>query len=236
MRILAIGGSGDVGRLILPRLAGLFDLRVFDLREPPDTASLEFCRGDVTDFDAVRAAADGCDVVMYMAMGAKAGWNTTATWAASQFDVNVKGVHTSLNAAAEVGCSKAVLASSMSVFDDYLDPRQLSLPPAASDVYGLTKRLGELAAEAVAVRTGLTVNILRLVGPMADDEWMAARDSVHSHVVTAGSDVARAFEAAALRQPPSGSATYVIAGDFDHQSLDLTPARDHLGWVPLARR
>lgn len=236
MKVLVVGGSGAVGRMTVPYLAERFDLAIYDLQDPGQNDGVRVYVGDVTDYPAVEGAVKGCDAMIYMAMGSKQGWNTSPTWEASQFDVNIKGLHTCLVAASAAGCSKVVVASSMSVFADYLDPRQQSEPPSATDVYGLTKRLGEQVARAVAEREGIDVVVLRLVGPMDDESWAVYDDPRYIKVVTSGTDVARAFAAALTHRPEGGFDTFTVAGDFAHASLDLTRTREVLGWVPRSRR
>src|ERR1041385_5714955 len=68
MRVLVIGGSGYVAGLILPLLSQQHTIRVFD-RRAPALPEADYVAGDVTDFDAVAKAAEGCDALLYMAMG-----------------------------------------------------------------------------------------------------------------------------------------------------------------------
>ncbi|WP_309707517.1 NAD-dependent epimerase/dehydratase family protein, partial [Armatimonas sp.] len=94
--LLIIGGSGHVGSLILPYLAEHYALRVFDLKAP---AIGEWVEGDVRDFDALKTAAQGCEKLLYMAMGNHDG-NAHPT---AQFDVNVTGLYLALRAAHQAG-------------------------------------------------------------------------------------------------------------------------------------
>src|SRR4051812_3860711 len=120
MNILAVGGSGIVGTLVVPILAETHDLRVFDLL-PPQYEAADYVQGSATDYDALAAAVQGMDALIYMAMG-NLKWAETSGWV-SAFDVNVKGVHLALRAAHEAGITQAVYTSSMSVYADDLYKR-----------------------------------------------------------------------------------------------------------------
>ncbi|MFC6898774.1 NAD-dependent epimerase/dehydratase family protein [Nonomuraea dietziae] len=176
MRVLVAGGSGAVGRLVVPVLATRHTVRVMDLSPPRDEPfhGSEFFHGSVTDPGAVERAAEGQDAVVYLAMGRKTGWREGPEWVASHFAANVTGTYVTLQGCAAAGVRRAVYAGSMSVFTDYTARDYTSSPePDATDAYGLTKRLGEQVCEAAAVEHGLAVTVLRLVGPMPDEEWHA---------------------------------------------------------------
>src|SRR4051812_35880717 len=91
----------------------------------------------------------------------------------ASFDVNVTSVYLALLAAHRAGVPHAVHISSMSVYDEVTERRiaDESVPTDATDVYGLTKRLGEQVCEAAVRRWGLSVNALRLTWPTPDEKW-----------------------------------------------------------------
>lgn len=222
-----------MGRMVVPALARHHHVRVMDL--VASEGATEFVRGSVTEAADVARAAEGQEALVYLAMGRKSGWRDGPDWVASHFAVNVTGLYVTLQACAQAGVRQAVHASSMSVFDDY-DQRDYGERPEpdATDAYGLTKRMGEMACEAAAREHGMSVTALRLVGPMPDDEWLAY-DGERGEVMTAASDVAAAF-VAALERPSKGFSAYTITGDHERRRLDWTPAFTELGWQPRARR
>src|SRR5579871_4298007 len=105
MRLLVVGGSGYVAGLVLPILAEQFALRIFD-RVPPRDPGWEHVVGDVTDAAALRTAAEQMDLLLYMAMGK--GSQGGVMDANAAYDVNVKGLHFALDAAAKAGIRRAV--------------------------------------------------------------------------------------------------------------------------------
>lgn len=236
MRVLLIGGSGYVAGLVLPALRRRHDVRVLDLEPAPG----DHVVGSATDPAAVRSAAEGVDAVLHCAMGG--GDTRTPAGADRAFDVNVKSVHVTLAAAHAAGVRHAVYVSSLSVFRD-LQRRTLdeSTPPDASDVYGLTKRLGEDVCAAAADRLGLSVNVLRLAFPTPDDVWPAWAPPPDRPVrryagdgtliqATAASDLARALLAALDHR--DGFQVFSITGDTSARLWSTAKAARVLGWRP----
>lgn len=228
-RLLVIGGSGHVGSLILPYLAEHYALTVYDLKEP---VLGNWVRGDVRDFEALRDAAQGCEKLLYMAMGNHDG----NAFPAAQFDVNVTGLYLALRAAQAHGIRHAALTSSMSVYEQ-LGQRYFwdeDTEPDAHHHYGLTKRLGEEVARAAWRQWGISVNALRLCLPVTAETWQAlARDS-RQDIHTEASDVARAI-LAALEHALGGFQAFMISGDWQEKRMNMSKARVLLGWEPLMR-
>lgn len=231
-RVTVVGGGGDVGSLILPLLSGRHDVRLADLRRGDGWAG-DYVRTDVADPAALRAACADADVVVFLAMGSKRDWGSP-DWARSQFAVNVEGLYSTLRAAAEVGVRRFVHASTASIFADYL-ARPLPAAGDAVDAYGLSKALAEQVCAAAVREHGMSGISLRLVGPLADDEWQTYDEPGTREVMTAGSDIARAF-LAAIDAPTAGYRTCMISGDRTGAHIDLTEAAALLQWRPLARR
>jgi nucleoside-diphosphate-sugar epimerase len=157
MHVLVVGGSGLVGGLVLPHLAQWHTLRVFDLR-PPSDPGWEHVAGGVDDIEALERAAAGTEALLYMAMGDKR--FDTNIGITTNFDVNVKGVYLALCAAQRAGVAHAVYTSSMSVYGSDLMTRYFpdeDLTPDASDIYGLTKRMGEEVCRNATRAWGMSV-------------------------------------------------------------------------------
>ena len=173
------------------------------------------------------------DVLVYLAMGPKSEWGSMP-WARGQFDINVTGLYLTIQAAATGGVRKVVIASSMSVFADYLNPSGQPREPDATDAYGLSKRLGEQLARTAATASKLDVIALRLVAPVSDEEWLRG-DPPYADIMTAASDVAAAVRAAIVTTLP-GFHAFTISGDHRNRTLDMSSARDLLNWEPKARR
>lgn len=237
-KLLVIGGSGHVGNLILPFLAAHYALRVFDLKQPepipqPLPSSKEgaggWIQGDVRHFEALKAAAQGCGKLLYMAMGNHDG-NANPT---AQFDVNVTGLYLALRAAHTAGITHATLTSSMSVYEQ-LGQRFFwdeDTQPDAHHHYGLTKRLGEEVAHSAWRQWGISVNALRLCLPVTAESWQALAADGRQDIHTEAGDVARAI-LAALENSFGGFQSFMISGDWQYKRMNLSKAKAMLGWEP----
>jgi nucleoside-diphosphate-sugar epimerase len=237
MRVLVVGGSGYVAGLMLPVLAQRHRIRVLD-RRPPQ-ADVEHLAGSATDPADLHRAVQDMDAVVHCAMGNTA-WDTPEG-AADAFDVNVKSPHLTLLAARDAGVPHLVHISSMSVYQD-LTARRLdeSTPPDATDLYGLTKRLGEQVCAAAVAEWGLSVNVLRLVWPTSDEAWPAwsAADPPKLHYAadgapiegTAATDLAAAVHAALEHR--DGYQLFTISGARSSDQWSTAKARRVLHWTP----
>jgi nucleoside-diphosphate-sugar epimerase len=233
MNILVVGGSGYIGGMVLPALAQLHTLRVFDLR-PPANPGWEYVAGSIGDLEALARAAEGVDALLYMAMGEKV--YDTPSGITTNLDANVKGVYLALYAAHQAGANHAVYTSSMSIYAGELTQRYFSdeeITPDASGLYGFTKRLGEEVCHNAARAWGMSVNALRLCFPTPDDEWRASTRQGTPTLATSASDVARVLLAALDYR--AGFQPFTISGDYEQRIMDMSKARRLLGWVPLAR-
>ncbi|MER7759823.1 NAD(P)-dependent oxidoreductase [Streptomyces sp. NPDC097619] len=242
MRVLVIGGAGYVGGLVLPRLAERHELRVLDPR-PPAAGGVEHLPGSAADPEALARAVSGMDAVLHMAMAGAA--DSGAAEAARGFEVNVTSVHLALRAAHEAGIRHAVFLSSFSVYRDLVDRRlDETVPPDATDLYGLTKRLGEEVCRAAVEEWGLSVTALRLAWPTTDEAWPAwalpGADSATHHTedgtlipALAATDLAAALCAAL--EPREGFRVFHVTGGDANGRWPLTEAARHLHWTPGRR-
>ncbi len=230
MRLLLIGGSGLVGSLIIPYLIQDHELVVYDLNPPVSDLEIQYRPGSVEDFDALRAAMDGIDVVVYLAMNPKRDWGSVPT-SARAFDINVKGLYLAWWAAADAGVEHGVHASTMSVYqhgpDGYPDE---TVPPDAQEFYGFTKALGEQVCRHATELRGLSINSLRLCHPTPDDQWPVPGDSLDAIISTRAGDVAAAVEAALHHR--DGHQLFTISGDLDQRKSNWSRAERVLGWRP----
>lgn len=232
MKLLVVGGSGQIGRLALPTLAETLELRIFD-RVPPCDAPAEYYRGDVCDYDALRDAAAGQDALLYMAMGGHGGRGDDAV-AAEAFDANVKGVDLALRAAHCVGIRVVVHLSTMSVFAGRLDQRTFAPDdtPDSTTLYGFTKRLGEEVCRNAALTFGMPVNVLRLWAPVDQQAWERHTAEGYWYSMRAD-DTARVILKALAHR--GGFNVFDLSGDDRERRLSLAKARSLLGWSPSPR-
>mgnify|MGYP001547292407 CR=1 FL=1 len=232
MKVLVIGGAGKVGSFVIPFLREVHDVCVFDLA--PGDGRSDYIQGNVRDFAALKAACDGRDALVYMAMGSGA-WNSPEGDLA-HFDANVTGVHLALRAAIESGIRRVVHISSMSVYDQ-LGRRHIhaeTVLPDARDFYGLSKRLGEEVCRAACESSAVSVCSLRLCLPVTKDEWQKLHAEGRQDIHTEAGDVARAI-LAGLESNFGGFQAFTISGDYAEKTMKMRKAKAVLGWEPQMR-
>ena len=236
LRVLVIGGSGYVGKLILPMLAEQHEVRVFDLAPPP-LGPWKYSAGDVVDLHELEIVSKDTDALVFMAMGSTDDDGTFKSNAAtrSAFDVSVKGLYFALDAARKAGLRHAVYTSSMSIYDGPTTERYTQsedIAADARDVYGLTKSLGEEVCRFAVRSWQMSVNVLRLCLPVSMEQWNA-NDADLSVITTSADDVGRALLAALNYR--NGYQDFMISGDRDYTCMDLSKAKRLLHWEPSAR-
>ena len=156
-QVLITGGSGYFGSLLLQRLRGQSSCRIFDLVDTADRPSnVEFVQGDIRDFDAIRRACRGAQIVHH---------NVAQMPLAKDrrlFEsVNIDGTRNLLEAAKIEGVSKVVYTSSSAVFGaPKTNPVTEDTQPAPGEAYGQAKYQAEKICHQY-VEGGLDVSIIR---------------------------------------------------------------------------
>ncbi len=179
-RVLVVGGAGFIGSHVVDLLVeeDVEEVIVFDnfvrgrwenldgaLRSPKVTV----VRGDIRDFEAVSAAADGVDFVFHLA----ALWLLQcAEDPRSALEVNVVGTFNVLAACRRAGVKRLVFSSSASVYGDMVeDPMTESHPFNNRTMYGATKIAGEQMCHSFAEMYGLEwvgLRYFNVYGPRQD--------------------------------------------------------------------
>lgn len=175
-RVLVTGAAGRLGRVTLDRLAreGVA-ATALDLRDPGDLPADRVVVGDHGDVAVVRAAMAGVDAVVHCA----AIPSPTLGTADEVFCGNTRGTFVVLEAAAQAGVGRAVLAGSQSALGFAWSPEPVSPhylpvdeahPLLAADPYALSKQVDESIGAMMARRYGMTVVALRfpLLGGRAE--------------------------------------------------------------------
>jgi UDP-glucose 4-epimerase len=223
VRIAVTGGLGRLGRYVVRALAGR-EVRILDIAAPPDTPP-GFHQADLRDLDAVCRAVAGCEAVVHLGAIDR----SFATDDALTMQVNTIGTWNLFEACRRAGVRRVVHCSSVSVTG--LDQSNPAMPPLylpvdeehplhPSDAYGLSKRCGELIAEAYA-RRGLEVLVLRpcLVAFPEMADFMAGRNAPAGRseprpylcAYVGPEDCARGFEAAVALADYAGYETFFLA-------------------------
>jgi nucleoside-diphosphate-sugar epimerase len=118
MRAFVTGGSGFVGRRLIPALREQGHTvralgRSEAARDQVRRAGAEPCEGDLSDVEALKRGMEGCEVLFHSAASVK-------TWGprAELFEANVRGTENVLEAARAVGLKRLVHVSTEAVLVD----------------------------------------------------------------------------------------------------------------------
>ncbi len=236
MKILVTGTSGKVGAAVareflehgyqvraLDKMPLDHELRARADEQYPDM--LEVVYSDITDRMGLLRATEGCDSIAHLAAIPNPGRLDDIL-----LQTNVVGTQYVLDAAEAHGIKRVALASSNCAFGlvfakHPFEPQYVPLdekhPDLPQDLYGLSKVMNELTAQAYTRRCGMTTISLRLTGVMKlDDEhshWRK-RQLVNGDKWRSGDfwtyidlrDTVRAFRLS-IEAPVEGSHTLLIA-------------------------
>ena len=248
MKVLLVGGSGNVGSFITPYLRPHHDLRVLDTR-PPRYPDLEYVEGSVTDPASVRQALEGVDSFIWLVMKSPQGGtlrDQSVPVILDNYEVNAKGLHLLLYTAQELGITRGVYTSSMSVHYRKREwySAEETTPYDTPSVYGLTKGLGEQICQYFARWFDMNLIALRITGPRERARYLDERRNPRIQsdgsklFVTDEEDLANAY-LAAVRAVQTGHGRFdavFIAGDEDQKEHNLSKAKRLLGWEPQSQK
>ena len=158
-RVLITGAAGRIGSLLAQHWRERHELVLIDKHEPATTAPAPFLQCDLCDQDSLPALFEGIDTVIHLA----ADPNPNASWQ-SLLPNNIEATHNVLEAAADAGCHRVILASSLNAVAGYPADVQVTttMPVAPANLYGATKAFGEAMGRYYADQRELSVLCLRL--------------------------------------------------------------------------
>jgi UDP-glucose 4-epimerase len=153
--ILVTGGAGTLGRAISPSLiAAGYRVRLLDIRPLVEVpAGVEAVVGDLREAADVRTAMVGVSGVVHAA--AWHGMHLRDHPRDDFWDLNVRGTYHVYEAAAEAGVRAVVFSSTMGVYGESRIPTEdgpatritEDLPSRPTDIYGISKAMGEEMSE-----------------------------------------------------------------------------------------
>jgi UDP-glucose 4-epimerase len=235
-RVLVTGGAGFVGATLVRRLvAGGYSVRVIDNYATGDASYLagvgaEVVEGDIRDAAALGAAMAGLEAVVHLAAAGSVVKSVEDP--VTNFEVNVRGTFTVLDAARRAGVERVVQASTGgALIGDATPPVDENSLPKPISPYGASKLAGEGYAHAFSAAYGLRTVALRFAnvyGPWSAHkqgvmtmffraihagqpmviygDGLASRDYAHVD------DISRALELALERDVPGGTVLHIASG------------------------
>lgn len=241
MNILVTGMSGLIGSVVRRRLESRAQLAALN-RSAVD--GIPTTRAELADFDAIRPAFDGQDVVIHLA--AKAGEHFT--WE-ELLQTNIVGTRNVLAAARDAGCKRLVFASSGATVSGWelaepykalVEGRYQDAPDRwpmirhdmatrPTGVYGASKVWGEAICRHFADASALSALCLRIGYVNAADRPSQPR---HFSVWCSQRDIAAAIECC-VDAPDGICFDTVFATSRNRWGYrDLSHAEDVVGFVP----
>jgi len=244
-RVLVVGGSGVIGRRLIPSLVALGH-RVTALARRDESAQAALAmgaqpvRGDIFEPDTLRAAAAAQDVVVHLATRIPRAFPGRPDDFAENDRIRSEGTRHLVAAAESAGVGHLVLQSIIWVHGDHGEAwvdEAAALKPSR-----LTRSAVDLEVQgsAFAARSGARVTTLRCGSLYAADAWHTREvvrrlrsrllpvvgDGRNFQGFVHAADAAAAFAAAA--SPESAAGTYLVTDD--------EPARmgDFLRWLAQA--
>jgi nucleoside-diphosphate-sugar epimerase len=219
--ILITGAAGSIGSAVTPLLRGAgHRLRLLDLVAPPAATDADDVRiASAVDDDAMRAAAEGTDLVVHLAsFPSERAWRDIV-------DVNIESARVVLDAAHLAGAA-ILLASSVHAAgfvpsDEAGDGMVRARPDT---FYGVSKVVAEALGDLYADRFGMRVVSARIM--TFEDRPHTAR--ARSTWLSPG-DFARLVEAA-LTVPPGNHVVWGVSANA-RGTVDLAPGRA-IGYEP----
>jgi len=221
--VVLTGAAGRIGRAVLPRLPGAWDVRSTDL-----AAGSAVSRPDVTDRRACTAAFAGADAVVHLAAVPDPRGGLGGAAARQRGEQLRRG-----QAAVDAGVRRLVLASSLQAVSAVPLGTQVRAddPPRPANLYGATKAWAQALGSWVAATSTTSVVALRIGAfqvERPDSATASARDRAAWLSARDAADLVRAAVEADVR--------FLVVNGISanrHRQADLEATTVALGYRPL---
>ena len=233
MNILVLGANGYLGPHVVRALEGEHTLRLTDINDL-DTPH-EYIRVDVSDLDAVVAAAEGMDAIVNLSV--------LRHDRQLAFDVSARGAYNMMAAAVEHGIKRVintgphftVAGPTYERMDYEIGP---DIPPQpGTNLYALTKSLGQEACRVFSENHDVYVLTLLFYNFIDPADTSRHGQDVTPYAVT-WEDAAQAFRPALtidLDSLPSRCEVFYVFTDMPHGRFSNEKTKRVLGWQPTER-
>jgi NAD+ dependent glucose-6-phosphate dehydrogenase len=243
-KVLVTGASGLIGQLVITRLGDRYDFSGLS-RRPLD--GIPYTRASITDFDAVRGACVGMDMVLHLAAETQDydDWDKVVA-------TTMGGTLNVFRAAQEAGVKRVVFASAGSTMLGYqFDPASTYArladnklqrmpdearmilhtdPPRPADFYSVGKLFGEHTGRLFSDRYGMSVLVIRVGAVLPDDKPTIVRElpGYLSH-----RDLVSVIDKCLSAPEEMRYDVFHAVSDNARRWRDIDHTRKVLGWEPL---
>ena len=234
MNVLVLGANGYLGPHVVKALERDHTLRLTDINDLDDTPH-EYFKLDVSDLDAVVAAAEGMDAIVNLSV--------LRHDRQLAFDVSARGAYNMMVAAVEHGIRRVintgphftVAGPSYERVDYEIGPDVT--PQPGTNLYALTKSLGQEACKVFSEVHDIYVLTLLFYNFIDPADSSRYGKDVTPYVVT-WDDAAEAFPLALTVDEsslPSRCEVFYVFTDIPHGRFDNEKTKRILGWQPTNR-
>ncbi|RMF98060.1 MAG: NAD(P)-dependent oxidoreductase [Candidatus Schekmanbacteria bacterium] len=149
MKVLVTGGGGFVGRYLCKALKErnwetfVIDIKPFEESGLKKDMVDKYVEGEITNYEKVRQAMDGIDMVIHLAAKHRFFGITEEEF----YRVNVEGTKNILKAMDDCGVKKIFFYSSVAVYGDHRSPTNENVIPKPTSIYGKSKLEAEKKIE-----------------------------------------------------------------------------------------
>lgn len=247
MRILITGASSRLAQAIANELKKDHDLRLMDTSpiSPIDVEELEkngknvkFMPGSILDPDDSWKAVRGIEALIHTCEPPPKLPRGQLKREQMMLDFTTRGTHNIFGAAIAAGVKKFICAGTLAIFSPYPDDVYISelwKPLPSSEIYQMTKYLGELTCREFARDYMVTVTCLRLGELVLEEEVKGKRPNLMWLDIR---DAAQAFRCALNRDRShsvwwqSRWAIYHVCADLPNPKFLINQAVSQLGYKP----
>ena len=234
MNVLVLGANGYLGPHVVKVLEREHTLRLTDINDLDDTPH-EYFKLDVSDLDAVVAAAEGMDAIVNLSV--------LRQDRQLAFDVSARGAYNMMVAAVEHGIRRVIntgphftVAGPTYERIDYEIGPDVT-PQPGTNLYALTKSLGQEACKVFSDNHDIYVLTLLFYNFFDPSDTSRYGQDVTPYAVT-WDDSAEAFPLALTVDEsslPSRCEVFYIFTDMPHGRFSNEKAKRILGWQPTNR-
>ncbi len=231
MKVLILGGTGMLGPYVIPALDQKYDLRVTDIKRPPNEFRGEYRYVDVANAEQVMDAAEGMDAIINLAVlrpDRKVAWDVNAMGCYHMMEAAVKhGIKRIIN----TGPHFTVAGATYEQFDYEINP---DIPPQPGTLlYSLSKSVGHEICRVYAEKHDLYVQMY-LYYNFRDPANIEREREIRPFGISwqGGGEIFPYGLEIPFEKLPSRFETFFIFQDMPHGRFTNEKAKRILGWQP----